>query len=345
DFLGNVSMGDPIWMGGDGQFRDGTQQDFHRLAAFFTGAKADGLRGIQNDAPEYVFQFLDSEETELVSPQVPFRRDLVENDDPSVGMMGSGARRVLADWLTHPENKQFARAAVVRVWTLLFGRPPAALDAEVAVDDLPLDITDHPMIVTLTDAFIESGFDFRMLIKWITSSPAFIVDSQADFEVTRRHEDAMVVFPIVQLRGDQVAGAISQAGRIKTIDRDSSWLTQLQQFGDQNDFLKRYGDLGEDEFNTQAITLTQRLTMLNGKMVNAYSDWNPVLNATAHVGMFARDDAAAIESLYLTVLNRVPTQREAEHFLNRIDQAGSRKNAFEDLVWILFNSSEFAWNH
>lgn len=341
DFLGNVSMGDPVWMtdleadGETGDFREGTQQDFHGLAAFFTAAGTEGLQGLKDKPADYNYQFLDADEEVEIVPQVPFRRDLLPPME-----YGKDSRRRLAQWLTHPENVQFARATVNRVWTLLFGGPSGE-----GVDDLPLDQPPTPLMMSLTRAFIESGYDTRELIHLITDLPAFHVDSKADFEITRQHERALAAFPVVRLRAEQVAGAITQAGRVKTIDRDSAFFVQLQRFGDTNEFLKRYGDLGEDEFNQESVTITQRLVMLNGKLTRETASWNPVLNATSHVGMFASDDAKAVETLYLTGLNRFPTASETEHFVRRIGEADTRKQGFVDIVWVLFNSSEFSWNH
>jgi len=239
----------------------------------------------------------------------------------------------------------------------LFGQPPA-IETDYGfqvgeVDNLPLDSPPSPLIETLTEAFIESDFNIRKLIRCITDSPAFRVSSRADFDVTEQHELAMAVFPVTHLRSEQVAGAAIQAGRIKTINRDSSFLVQLQQFGSLNDFLKRYGDLGEDEFTQQPVTITQRLVMLNGKLINETASPNPILNASSHIEMFAKDDEDVVRTLYLTVLNREPSERELEHFVKRLtaesreqnDPPTSRKQEITDLTWILLNSSEFAWNH
>lgn len=342
DFLGNVSMGDPVWMADietaspAGEFREGKQQDFHQLAAFFTAADTEGLQGLRDKPAKYQYQYLYADEEQDVEPSVPFRSDLLPQQQ-----YDKDARRRLAKWMTHPENTQFARAAVTRVWTLLFGRPPG--DSE-GVDDLPLDRKPTPMIMSLSRAFIESRYDLRELIRLITDSPAFRVDSRADFEITTHHEQAMAAFPIVRLRAEQVAGSLTQAARVKTVDRDSSFILQLQRFGETNDFLKRYGDLGEDEFKNETVTITQRLVMLNGKLTKDVANYNPVLNASAHVGMFATDDRKVVESLYLTNLNRFPTSDEVDHFAKRIGE-GKREHAIEDLVWVLVNSSEFAWNH
>ncbi|MEM9368641.1 MAG: DUF1553 domain-containing protein [Planctomycetota bacterium] len=334
DFLGNVSLGDAEWLGGDGNLRVGAQDDFHQLASFFTSAVNKGLQGLQTQPADYRYQYLHATEEVDVEPNVPFRRDLLPKQP------ADNDRARLAMWLTHHKNKQFARASVVRVWSLLFGRSPVD-----SVDNVPLDVPVHPMIETLTDAFIGSGFDTRQLIRWITDSPAFQVDSRASFDVTERHENAFAVFPIVRLRSEQVAGAALQASRIKTVDRDSSFFVQLQKFGDQNDFLRRYGDLGEDEFQKETATITQRLVMLNGKLIQERSKPNPVLNACSHIAMFGPSVSESVRSLYLTILNRSPSQTELNHFVQRVESADKQQEAYSDLAWVLFNSSGFSWNH
>ncbi|MCC9657663.1 DUF1549 domain-containing protein [Rhodopirellula halodulae] len=390
DFLGNVSLGNADWMvhctddwiprehrasddslptaSDVGVLREGSQEDFHSLAAFFTAATSEGVQGLRNQKADYKYQFLYEDEEVQVEPDVPYRRDLlppareqknhaqVAGDESELPHYLSDRER-LAYWLTHPENKPAARAAVTRFWTLLFGQPPG-IETEYGfqvgeVDNLPLDIPPSPMIQTLADAFVANDFNIRDLIRWITDSPAFQVSSQADFDVTEQHELAMAVFPVTRLRGEQVAGAAIQAGRIKTINRDSSFLVQLMRFGETNDFLKRYGDLGEDEFTQQPVTITQRLVMLNGKMVAETSKPNPVLSAASHIEMFSENDEAVVRTLYLTVLNREPSERELKHFASRLkrevreqnEPATSRNQEITDLMWVLLNSSEFGWNH
>jgi hypothetical protein len=61
--------------------------------------------------------------------------------------------------------------------------------------------------------------------------------------------------------------------------------------------------------------------------------------------MFSQDDAQAVDTIYLCALNRSPTAVEREHFVKRLGEADNRNEAIEDLLWILLNSSEFAWNH
>ena len=326
DFLGNVNLGQ------HDDLREGKQQDFHQLAAFFTGAKTNGLQGLKSGKSDYEYQYLDSEASVTVQPKVPYDSSLFEES--------SDPRMNLANWITHPQNDQAARSAVSHVWAILFGRPIGQ-----SVDNLPLDENVHPLLNPLARDFVEHGFDLRRLIKVITSLKVFRVDSRADFPITEEHEDLGAVFPLVQLRPEQVAGAIIQASRIKKTDRDSSLLLQLQEVTSTNEFVQRFGDRGEEEFESDHVTITQRLLMMNGNMVRESVESNPVLNTTAHLNMFAENDAMVINSLYLCVLNRLPSQTEHKHFTERMTKSEDRSEAIVDLMWVLTNSSELTWNH
>jgi hypothetical protein len=118
-------------------------------------------------------------------------------------------------------------------------------------------------------------------------------------------------------------------------------------FKNENDFVKRYGDQGEDELADAGGTIPQRLLMMNGDLVNSRTQYNLVLNASTRIAALAPDDATAIETAYLATLSRRPTAPEAAHFAARL--AGTKRNVrnqrIEDLYWDLLNSAEFSWNH
>lgn len=326
DFLGNVNLGDAD------QLREGKQEDFHQLASFFTAAKTNGLQGIKSGFSDYKYQYLDENQEVTVEPKVPYAEHLMPKvDDP---------RERLAGWITHPDNKQAARSAVSHIWGLLFGLPIGN-----SVDNLPLDEEAHPLLDALAQDFIQHRYDMRRLIRVISGLDAFRLDSRADFTVTQKHESEYAVFPLVQLRPEQVAGSIIQASRIKKTDRDSSLLLQFQKLAATNEFVQRFGDRGEDELESEHVTITQRLLMMNGKMVRESVESNPILNTTAHLSMFAKDDSMVVDNAYLCVLNRLPTQTEQERFLQRLKESQNRSEAIEDLMWVLTNSSELTWNH
>ena len=85
--------------------------------------------------------------------------------------------------------------------------------------------------------------------------------------------------------------------------------------------------------------------MMNGKLLRELVEANPLLNTSAHVGMFAESNEQIVQLLYVAILNRYPTTEELQHFVSRIECSEDSDEAVEDLAWILLNSSELVWNH
>ncbi|MFP6751471.1 MAG: DUF1553 domain-containing protein [Pirellulaceae bacterium] len=323
-----------IVLSSDGQTREGTQQDFHQLAAYF-GEVENSVTGIRdNDQREYRYKYLDAEETDIIVPQVPFLESLADGRGPR--------RQQLARWVTHRDNRPFARTAVNRAWAILFGRP--LVDP---IDDISLEGPYPPGMELLASDFIENGFDLRRLFRVISSLEVFRMESRADFEVTDRHEQDWAVFPLTRLRPEQVAGAISQSASLGTINAEANYIRQLTRIIDQGDFLVRYGDQGRDEFDQSPGTVAQRLLMMNGELLRRRTMGNPFFNGSTRVAQLAENDEQAVRMAYLCVLTREPSTREMDYFRHRLEQtgAGEYAEAMEDLYWTLLNSSEFSWNH
>lgn len=327
DNLGTIELGpadDP---------RGGAQSDFHQLAAFYSEAKSS-LFGVIDDQELYRYKYLEADEEDTIDPVPPFQAELLATD---------GSRREkLAHWLTHEQNRAFSRAIVNRVWALLFGRPLVE-----PIDDIPLHGEVPPALDILAADVVANGYDLQRLIRVIAATEVFQLDSRASFEVTPLHEEQWAVFPLSRLRPEQVAGAISQSASVKTIDATSHILFQLRRFLEQNDFVKRYGDTGEDEFDERAGTIAQRLLLMNGKLVKERTEVNLVTNAASQIGALAPTDPQAVELAYLAILTRPPTDAESEHFAARLagSKGDERNRHMEDLYWVLINSTEFSWNH
>lgn len=325
DYLGNVVLGSPD------SPRDGLQSDFHQLAAFYSQANTS-LLGVKDDDQLYQYKYLDAEVEEEVPAIVPFGPELLSAE---------GTRRQqLARWVTHPQNKPFARASVNRIWALMLGRPLVE-----PIDDIPLHGEYPPGLETLADGFVDSSYDLQWLIRVIAASEVFQRDSRAEFDVTSEHERHWAIFPLSRLRPEQAAGSLIQASSLKTIDSDAHIIKQIGRFAQQYEFIVRYGDLGEDEFDDRGGTVAQRLLMMNGELTRKRTDHNPLINAASRIAMLSPNDEKAIETAYLCVLTRRPTDTERAHFLERFEQQAARTQSVEDLYWILLNSTEFSWNH
>jgi hypothetical protein len=341
-------------LGDEPNTHDGMQTDFHHLAAFYAGART-ALYGVGDDPQqEYEYQFLYDDEPVVVEPQTPYLTDLP--------LEGRTRRQQLAYWATHERNKPFARAMVNRIWALMAGRPLLE-----PVDDVPLyGYTEDdlfsvgkqtrwwkgrqafpPGMEALAEDFAAHGYDMQRLIRLIAATDVYRLDSRADFPVTPEHEMRWAVFPLSRLRPEQVAGGLIQAASLTTIDAGAHIVLQLARYFQQNEFVQRYGDAGEDEFDQRGGTIPQRLLMLNGQLVHERTKNNLIGNAATRIALLAPDDAKAVEAAYLAVLTREPSPRELEHFTRRIagSKGPARSRHLEDLYWVLLNSTEFSWNH
>jgi Protein of unknown function (DUF1549)/Protein of unknown function (DUF1553) len=323
----------------DHPFAPWKQSDFQGLAAFFGGTR-QGLRGIRDLPGEFVVENHQTGQTATIPARVPFAPELLPNRGPE--------RRRLADWVTHRDNRAFAREAVNRAWALMFGRPLVE-----PIDDLGIS-GDYPeALEVLADDFVEHRYDWRRLLEVIASTRAFRLDSKFETagemtpdEVTRRVTH-WAVFPLSRLRPEQVVSAVQQSASLATIDYESNIIVRFARAIGQTEFVKRYGDTGADEFDDRSGTTAQRLLLMNGKIVGDKTSDNLLSNAATQIAALAPDDSGAVETAMLAVLSRRPNQDEAKYFAERLDgTSGSRrKGRLGDLYWILLNSTEFSWNH
>lgn len=327
----------------DHPFEPWKRQQFQSLAAFF-GRTEQTLTGIREGNDKYETKDRQTGEKRVISPQVPYQPELVPTE--------RGTRRQLAGWVTHRENKPFARAAANRMWALLLGRPLVE-----PVDNIRLHGEMPEALDLLAADFAEHNYDLERLIQLIASTRVFRLDSQAPVgpdgevlpgrETTEAHEDGWAVFPLTRLRPEQVVGGLLQSSLLATIDHESHIVVKLVRAAGEKEFVERYGDAGEAELEARGGTIPQRLLMMNGNLLRDCTKEDNIFASANRVALLAPDDAKAIETAYLAVLTRRPTVEEAEHFADRLrdTKRKSRNQALEDLFWDLLNSTEFSWNH
>lgn len=314
------------------------QEDFHRLAAYFGQAKFE-LNGLRDDPKlKYKTRYLGRTEEEVVPARVPWKPELL----PEKGT----PRDRFAHWVTAKDNRPFARTLVNRVWALLFNRPLIS-----PVDDIPLEGPFPPGMEALADDLIAHDFDLHRLIRVIVATRVFQQSSRSADPAhpsTEEAEKCWAVFPVTRLRPEQMAGSVIQAASLSTIDAETHVLFRIKRDIDVANFVKRYGDSGEDTFEDAGGTIPQRLLLMNGNMVTDNTRGNPLVNAGTRIGMLAPSDAIAVEAAYLSIFTRRPTAAESDHFTRLLAEAKStnaRSNAMADLYWTLMNATEFSWNH
>ncbi len=328
----------------DHPFEPWKQQDFQSLAAFF-GQTEQSLRGITDGAGDYQVENRETGATETIACRVPYQAELLPADGTS--------RQRLAAWVTHADNRPFAREAVNRAWALLFGRPLVE-----PIDNLPVESDNVAVLDILADDFVAHGYDFRRLLEVIASTEVFQlnsriasdnneIDGKETVGASAAHAEAWAVFPLTRLRPEQIVGAMLQSASLSTIDSSSHIVVRLARAIGQKEFIERYGDGGAEEFETHGGTIPQRLLMMNGDIVFDKTKNKLVGNAATRIAALAPDDDTAVETAMLTVLTRRPDSVERRHFVAQLaGVTGAERNArLGDIVWSLLNTTEFSWNH
>ena len=93
-------------------------------------------------------------------------------------------------------------------------------------------------------------------------------------------------------------------------------------------------------------SLLQALNLMNNPFVSGRIGAN-ALTGTLFESL-AMDDDELVANLYLTVLSRHPTVEETDHgvdYLTDLSGATTRRDRAVDLMWALFNKTEFYTNY
>src|SRR5262249_5320893 len=94
---------------------------------------------------------------------------------------------------------------------------------------------------------------------------------------------------------------------------------------------------------TPSLSLRQSLLVIGGDVIEGkVSNLNGYLTNLLEL---KPEPGEIVENLYLRSLCRLPTAEELSHWSHELEQAGSLREAAEDLFWALLNSREFTFNH
>jgi len=110
-----------------------------------------------------------------------------------------------------------------------------------------------------------------------------------------------------------------------------------------NDFLSLFGRPKRQSAceceRTSNVTLAHALNLINGTTIS--DSLSAPANRIAKIVEGEKDDQKVVEDIYLSVLNRPPTEQE----LATVDfSTGSRLEVAQDLTWALMNSPAFLFN-
>ncbi|MBX6312955.1 MAG: DUF1553 domain-containing protein [Isosphaeraceae bacterium] len=329
---------------------DWKQRDFWGINAFFKGIKTERVEKTDSSGAEvYDHTELRDEPTaaystyerrnayvEIAFPTFIDGRKISQGTDVN-------RREALGKFITEPENDQFARAFVNRMWAHFLGRGFVH-----PVDDFgPHNEASHPELLDkLAADFKASGYDIKTLIRWITSSRAYNLSSAATKE-NEKDETLFSHMAIKPMTPEQlfdsllVATQAHQAGGGDHEKRREQWLKK---------FIFTFANDEEQESSIFQGTIPQALMMMNGDLMEEATGGKPgsflaKLLDQARAQRRVRPDVFVINHLFLAALSRQPTAREMTETRKFLGSNPDPIGVIEDIFWALLNSNEFILNH
>ena len=297
----------------------------------------------------------------FVTPAYPFESRAVV--DPSMPLREQVGLHLTSD-------PQFSRAAVNYIWRECFSRgivePPDQFDLArldpAAPPPTGWDIQpSHPRLLEwLASGFADNGFDLKWLMKEITTSESYQLSSRYDGVFNPLDEKYFIRHQVKRLTAEQVVDALMVASNQFTMFRASQALRNVEfamQLPDVSEvplgngpFVRNIrsllqaftpGDREETARSGEGSPL-QALSLMNNRFVlDRLNRDNPA--GTLGQSLELADDAL-VANLYLSVLSRPPTEEETA-FAVRYLEGGDRANRASDLMWALFNKTDFYFNY
>ena len=321
----------------DHPFDNWSQEDFWGFAAFFArvrrleqGQAQANLRLVDLDSGEVVLP-----ETEtIIAPKYPAGQTANPAD-------GGTRRRQLAIWMASRDNPYFARAAVNRMWALLFGR--GLIDP---VDDLgEFNPPSHPELLDELEAFfVESGFDLAALLRVLANTKAYQLSSAAP-QGDAAPPELFARMAVKPLSAEQLYDSIAAiSGRASAVPNAGMAAEPLLD-PSRRAFLTKIAS--SNGASVADIGVPQALVLMNGaESATATNSAQGGLLQAIEAPLFS--DRERVEILCLATLSRPPHPHEYDALLAHVVEgaaSGKRHEALGDVLWALMNSSEFALNH
>jgi hypothetical protein len=247
--------------------------------------------------------------------------------DTAVVDAGRPARPQLADWLASPANPWFAKAAVNRLWGLLFGAGIVH-----PIDDLGGHNTPaHAgMLDELAGFFAAGQWNHRDVLRVLTRTRAYGL-AGGDGRL-------FASMPFEPLNAVQLYNSLAtayQSPRLAgNVQRFAGQATPVDQF-----LAKFRTAPGQEREYTAGIP--QAITMMNGQL------FDPMRAVYNEVMLAAQDDSERVAALFLATVSRPPTPAETQkclEVLGREQDSAGRRLALLDIHWALVNSAEFAFS-
>jgi hypothetical protein len=252
-------------------------------------------------------------------------------------------RHALVDWMAAPENPFFARALANRYWKHFFGRGIVDPEDDMRITNPP---TNPELLDALAQSFIDSKYDLKQLVRTICSSNVYQLSSEPN-EYNADDKLNFSSFYPRRMNAEPLYDAINQVAGTNVnfagMPRDTR-AVELPDSGFNDYFLLVFGkpqaeSACECERSSEA-NLAQSLHLLNSTDIQG-----KLAAGGARCQVLGDDQTRTAEQkvteLYYAALARPPREAELKLVLDYVERKQNKRQAYEDLMWALFNTKEF----
>ena len=323
-------------------FERWTQDDYYGFAAFFARVRQKPGNVLDE---EVIFASNRGEvrqpRTGTVMAPKALGGPTFEDDKTS-----EARRERLAEWLTAPENPFFAKSLVNRVWYHLMGRGIVEPVDDFRDSNPP---SNDELLDGLASDFISGGYDLRHLVRTILTSQTYALSARPndlngddDRYFSRAYTKLLPAEVLLDAISTLTGASTTFAGLPEGVRA-----TQIPDGKVDDPFLKTFGRPARElacecERETDS-NLGQALQLIGGATVN-----DKLRSDEGRLASLAAGDEgpeAIVRELYLVALSREPDPGELAAASEHIAGADDRRQAVEDLGWVLINTKEFLFRH
>jgi hypothetical protein len=328
-------------------FEKWSQDDYYGMAAFFSRIGTKNSQEFGIFGRETVIFVRNAGEATHPRKRITVKPMPLDGDTKLSWDDEFDRRKKLADWLTGPANKMFARNIVNRFWGYTMGRGLVE-----PLDDMRATnpASNPELLAALADELIASKFDQKKLLRTIFNSRAYQLSSQST--PGNRVDAANIHFTrytVRRLTAEQIADAVDFATGTREKYAGLPLGTKAIQLPDsevKSYLMDTFGRpprqvLCECERTTKP-NIAQAMHLLNGDFLN-----KKIADKTGRVEKLMTDKvpvSKAVEELYLATWSRRPTADEQKKAEGWVNSAPNVRDGLQDLLWVLVNSREFLFN-
>jgi len=311
-----------------------TQDDFYGMVAFFARTKAK--KADTMDPKDKRMELYDDTKGEASMGEGKAKKTVAPRFlDEIAPPQDLSRRQAFVKLMTRPENANFARSVVNRYWARFFGRGIIE-----PVDDFSNRFKpSHPELLDrLSKEFVQQGYDMAWLVRTIANSRSYQLSSRRpESASSERFFSYSATRPLTP---EQLY--MSLMGALGIVDGEG---VAKNKGGLLTQFRQRFGEEETADRGVFQGTITQALYIMNGPLPNG-----EIPRANNKLDKILKQFPAAedrVDRIFLSVLCRLPSARERATYVPFVKTGAPKKEKepYEDLYWVLLNSSEFLFNH